>query len=652
MALPSMSIYDPPVPSTESDVARRRVPPLRMAVLLLGIVGAVLIGLEVALVAAAPNDSLVHFGYPINAAVYLAVGLYAWARRPVNHLGPILAFGGFAWLAAGLTNTSIEALIALGTILGTLFESVVVHVMHVFPTGRVEGLLSRITVAGGYAIGLIGQIPLYVFVAAPYPYGALTISNHPEWANLGSQAQRVAGTAVVLATAVLAANRLLNITPQQRRVLTPLWLYGTLAVLTISSIGYEVPRAAGLVLLLIVIVVVSSRSRNITPQQRRVLSRLWLYGIASVLTLLFIDEFVRLTVGLNQKTVEWVQLIIMGSLPLAFLLAVVRGGFSRVGDAASLATWLGESGQSSMSLRDALASTLGDSSLELVYWSAEGKQFLDADGRPFIHPADDSPRAVRPVEVGGHLVGALVYERALNEDRGLVASAARLAAIAVDRERLVVELLASRAAERAAATRVVVAGDQERRRIARDLHDGLQSRLILLALQAGELATEGPDPGAARRNAEGLRVGLLETANELRDLVHGVMPAPLIERGLAAAVSDLVDRLPIPTYVQTGLGPDRLNPTVEASAYLVVAEAIANAVKHARPSRIDVRLADIGGCLSIAVSDDGPGGAKVQAGGGLAGLADRLAMLRGSLVIDSNETGTSIIAELPTTVAA
>jgi signal transduction histidine kinase len=623
-----------------------------MALVLLGVVGVVLVGLEVALVAAGPDSALVRFGYPINAVVYLAAGLYAWARRPVSHLGPILAFGGFAWLAAGLTNTSVEALIVLGTILATLFESVVVHIMHVFPTGRVEGRLSRITVAMAYAIGLIGQIPLYIFVAAPYPYGALTISNHPHWANLGSQAQRVAGTAVVIATAVLAANRLLRITPQQRRVLAPLWLYGTLAVLTISSIGYEVTRAAGLVALLIVIVVVSSRSRNITPEQRRVLGRLWLYGIASVLTLLGIDEFVRLTVGFNQNTVNWVQLVIMGSLPLAFLWAVKRGGFSRVGDAASLATWLGESSQSSMSLRDALASTLGDPTLQLVYWSAESQTFLDADGRPFIPPAEDSARAVRRVEVSGHLVGGLVYERALNEDLGLVAATARLAAIAVDRERLVVELLASRAGERAAATRVVVAGDRERERIARDLHDGLQSRLIVLALQAGQLASEAHEPGAARRSAERLRVNLLEAANELRDLVHGVMPAPLIEGGLAAAVLDLVDRLPIPTYVQTDLGPDRLNPTVEASAYLVVAEAITNSIKHARPSRIDVRLADNAGCLSITIIDDGPGGATVRADGGLAGLADRLATLRGSLVIDSSAAGTSIIAKLPTTVAA
>jgi signal transduction histidine kinase len=493
---------------------------------------------------------------------------------------------------------------------------------------------------------------LYIFVAAPYPYGALAISNHPQWANLGSQAQRVAGTAVVIATAVLAANRLLRITPQQRRVLAPLWLYGTLAVLTISSIGYEVTRAAGLVALLIVIVVVSSRSRNITPEQRRVLGRLWLYGIASVLTLLGIDEFVRLTVGFNQNTVNWVQLVIMGSLPLAFLWAVRRGGFSRVGDAASLATWLGESSQSSMSLRDALASTLGDPTLQLVYWSAESQTFLDADGRPFIPPTEDSARGVRRVEVSGHLVGGLVYERALNEDPGLVAATARLAAIAVDRERLVVELLASRAGERAAATRVVVAGDRERERIARDLHDGLQSRLIVLALQAGQLASEAHEPGAARRGAERLRVGLLDAANELRDLVHGVMPAPLIEGGLAAAVLDLVDRLPIPTYVQTDLGADRLNPTVEASAYLVVAEAITNSIKHARPSRIDVRLADDEGCLCVTIIDDGTGGATAQPDGGLAGLADRIATLRGSLVIDSNATGTSITARLPTTVAA
>lgn len=202
-------------------------------------------------------------------------------------------------------------------------------------------------------------------------------------------------------------------------------------------------------------------------------------------------------------------------------------------------------------------------------------------------------------------------------------------ALALDRERLVVELRASR-------SRLVVAADDERRRIARDLHDGLQSRLVFLAVQAGV----GTD-------AATLRSGIEAAIDELRDLVDGVMPAQLTESGLPAAVEDLADRLPTPIVLHVAGFEQRLAPAVETAAYFVVSEALVNAVKHADSTALSVSLRREDGLLSIEVEDSGAGGARIGSGNGLRGMDDRVAALGGRLVVESASDGTRVKAVIP-----
>lgn len=202
-------------------------------------------------------------------------------------------------------------------------------------------------------------------------------------------------------------------------------------------------------------------------------------------------------------------------------------------------------------------------------------------------------------------------------------------ALAFDRERLVVELRASR-------SRLVVAADDERRRIARDLHDGLQSRLVFLAVQAGT----GADAGA-------LRVGIEAAIDELRDLVDGVMPAQLTECGLPAAVEDLADRLPTPIVLSVTGFEHRLAPEVETAAYFVVSEAIVNAVKHAGGATLAVSLDQSDGHVSIEVADAGGGGARIGSGTGMRGMDDRVAALGGRLAVESADSGTRVRAVIP-----
>jgi signal transduction histidine kinase len=148
--------------------------------------------------------------------------------------------------------------------------------------------------------------------------------------------------------------------------------------------------------------------------------------------------------------------------------------------------------------------------------------------------------------------------------------------------------------------------------------------------------------------AEALRAGMLDAVDELRGLVHGVMPALLTERGLCAATVDLVDRLPVPTRLELADLDDLLPEPVQSAGYFILAEALTNAVKHSRARELAVRAWQDGDQLRIEVADDGIGGATLGLGSGLSGLVDRLDALGGHLRIDSPPgEGTLVAAELP-----
>lgn len=198
--------------------------------------------------------------------------------------------------------------------------------------------------------------------------------------------------------------------------------------------------------------------------------------------------------------------------------------------------------------------------------------------------------------------------------------------------------------------RLIDAFEVERRRIERDLHDGAQQRLLQLGmtLVAAELELDG-DPDAAkqlvRRAAEQARSALAE----MRELVRGIHPQVLTDVGLTAAVAELADRSKVPVAVDLDL-PHRLPPTVESAAYFAIAEALANAAKHANATNISVAGALIGTRLVIEVRDDGRGGADPEHGTGLTGLADRIDAQHGTLTLCSPSGGpTTLTLDLPWT---
>lgn len=188
----------------------------------------------------------------------------------------------------------------------------------------------------------------------------------------------------------------------------------------------------------------------------------------------------------------------------------------------------------------------------------------------------------------------------------------------------------------------------ERQRIERDLHDGVQQRLVALALDIG-MAKEkmGTDPVAAQKLVTAAHEEAKRTLEELRDLVRGIYPAVLTDRGLDAAISALAGRCPVPVTVTVELA-ERPPQVVESTAYFLIAEALTNVAKHSQSTAAWVEVRRQRDSLLVVIGDNGVGGADPARGSGLAGLADRVAALDGRLVVSSPPRGpTRIVGELP-----
>jgi signal transduction histidine kinase len=299
-------------------------------------------------------------------------------------------------------------------------------------------------------------------------------------------------------------------------------------------------------------------------------------------------------------------------------------------------------------VRDALARTLGDPSLEVALWLPERSSYVDATGQRLELPAPGSGRAVTALGSAEAPVAALVHDPALLERGALLEAAGAAARLALENERLQAELRAQLVELRASRARIVHAGDEERRRLERNLHDGAQQRLLGLGL-ALQLARDRLGPaanGTAELLADAedeLRIAL----DELRELARGIHPAILTDQGLAAAVRSLAERSTVPVTILE-LPEERLDEPVEAAAYFLVSEALANVAKYSHASSVRVCIARGGGVAVVDIVDDGVGGADPTKGSGLRGLLDRIHALEGQLSVDSPPgRGTRIHAEIP-----
>jgi signal transduction histidine kinase len=281
------------------------------------------------------------------------------------------------------------------------------------------------------------------------------------------------------------------------------------------------------------------------------------------------------------------------------------------------------------------------------------RQAFRDDSVSVAYPADDSwvtpdgapaavPAAAVSVTRHGRVVARVGFDPARVAET-TVARTAAMAATELDNGRLRAEVARRLEEIDASRRRLTTAQRTERRRIERDLHDGAQQSLLALAfdLQSAQVNGE-PD-----RMRDALAAGAASARNavrELRELANGLHPAALVDGGLSAALDDMARHSPVP--VRLDVTPDRLDPALEFTAWLVLGEAVVNAQKHAGAAGIDVAVSRQNGHLRLRVSDDGRGGARPD-GPGLRGLRDRVETAQGELVVRSSAQGTTIEAVLP-----
>jgi signal transduction histidine kinase len=340
----------------------------------------------------------------------------------------------------------------------------------------------------------------------------------------------------------------------------------------------------------------------------------------------------------------WPTLIGLLFVPVVFLVGVLRSWLARAAVADLLVELEAGHGRP---LQDALAHALGDPSLTIAYWLPEFGSYVDGDGRPAELPAAGGDRLTSRVEQDGELVAAIVYDASLADDQRLLEVACAAAGIAMKNERLAAELRARVGELRSSRARLVDAGNEERRRLERDLHDGAQQRLVALSMKLRLLAPRiRSDPDAAEVLVAAATAELALSVDELRQLAHGIHPA-VLDHGLTVALESLVGRSTLATALSIEL-PDRLPHAVETAAYFVVAEALTNVAKYAQASAVNVRVCrGIDGAV-VRVSDDGIGGADDARGSGLRGLADRVEALDGWLRVSSpSGEGTTVTAVIP-----
>ena len=530
---------------------------------------------------------------------YVACGLLAWRHRPANPLGPVMLCIGFAWFATFLGAWRSALPFTVGFVFQNLYLVGFIFLILSFPSGHLTRRLDRALVGVAVALTVVLQIVWLLFtpsrsvICTDCPDNLLQIGGNATISNDLLAVQRIAGVMAALVSAVVLVVRWRRASVAERRAAAPVFWSGS--------------------------------------------------AILAALALSVTNDILDKPVGIGPALL---RAVVFAAFPLSVLAVMLRQRLAR-GAVAGLVVELGEQARPH-DLRDALARTLGDPTLELAYWVPATGRYVDPDGTPVRLPEDDPRRAATLVRRGEEPIAALIHDPALSENAELIDSVCAAAGLALENERLQADLRARLAELEASRARLVEAGESERRRLERDLHDGAQQRLVSIAMALGlvDARLQG-DPTAARPVLHEARQELTVALEELRRLSHGIRPSILTERGLGAALEDLVKRSTLAVTLRLELDR-RLPDHVESCAYFLVSESLTNAAKHAHTREATVHVRIESDTLALDVRDDGIGGAAFDRGSGLRGLTDRVEGLGGRLSVTSPPgRGTLVHAEIP-----
>jgi len=505
---------------------------------------------------------------------------------------------GFVLFAGALVSSNRSLPFTVGLSASLVPNAVLAHLVLAFPDGRLHSIWERLLVGAAYLNAVVLQIVMLMFMGignvggCPCPTNLLFVSDNMGVHMALMKAERLAGVPVAAGVAVVIVARWLSASSLLRRALAPILVAG------------------GATSVLLGVLLLSNRMS------------------------------VHLASGLQSA-----EQVTLATVPLAYLFGLFRARMAR-GGVSELVVELGRAPEQGR-LRDALARALRDPTLELGYWIPESGEYVDVDGRA-VSANPPARRAVTILERRGEKVAALVHDAALRENPSLLDAVSSAAGLALENERLLADLRSQLEQTRESRARIVGAGDAERRRLERNLHDGAQQRLVAVSLQMGRAAGKiEDDPQGAAALLETTRGELGLALEELRELARGIHPAVLTERGLLLALKSLAARAPIPVRVAADL-PARLSAPLEAAVYYVVAEALTNTAKYANAKTASVELTCENGRVNVLVHDDGVGGADPRAGSGLRGLRDRIEAFDGSLTVTSPRNGGTLIdVDLP-----
>ena len=524
---------------------------------------------------------------------FAACGCFLWARRPINRLGPLMVVTGMLWLL-GRTMTLIPnpVVFTVGIWFTDLWTAAFALFLLSFPSGRLRSRADR---------AIVG---IFLFVVVPLEFLWLLFWVPENGLNILAIAPDASAAKVVDTI--------------QRALIS----FGSL---------------------LLIIVVLRRWLESSGPVRRQMVPVL----VGAAALMLQLTAWLFATVNISLEPLNDLILASQIAIPIAVLYVLLQARMAR-GAVADLVVEMGPT-PTPARLRDALANALGDPSLRVAYWAPAEDRFVDAAGQPMDLPDEGTSQAVTMLERNGVPEAAIIHDAALLDEPGLVASVASAMRLAVENDRLTAEVQAQLQEVRASRARIVEAGDLERRRVERDLHDGAQQRLVTLSLElqvARRALGDGGDP-AVRRSLDRAAEEASAALAELRELALGIHPLILTESGLGEAVESLADRTSVDVSVD--VGSERYSAAVEGAAYFVISEALTNVTKYAKATTATVRIKCLDDHLSIEIDDDGIGGADPRAGSGLRGLADRLAALDGTMTIVSPVGGgTHISAQIPT----
>ena len=641
---------------------------------------------------------------------FVIAGLIGWMRRPSNRTGMLMVAVGYGVLATSLYEANYAVPYTIGTIVGSVFIAVFLQLMLAYPSGRLLSGSGRTLVVAAYAAAVVAPLADAMFpqdqTCKPHACpDDLVLVSRDHAAHVTTTALSTVAAVILFAGAFwLLVGRWRRATPAMRRQLRPVYLAGGLSVVLLA-IGFIV-----------------------TPFS-----------------------------GVGNTIVSVALIVTFTAVPFLFLAGLLGTTLARSAGVGTIFSAVPERA-SPGEVQEGLRAALRDPTAEVAYWYEEGGHYVDVDGNRYELPSDTRHRVVTRLDYADSPVAAIIHDAALRDEPELLEAITSAARIALERDKLLVEVkaraeryravlqampdlmfrisrdgtyrgfnapnprdllsevvvgrkvhdrLPKRLADRfleagqaavdrgtpqmieyeldfsgetrnyearfaasgedeflmivreitdrkrqqeeleASRARIVAAGDAERRKLERNLHDGAQQRLVSLSLSLrlaqGRIRS---NPGGAEELLEASREELTQALEELRELARGIHPAVLTDRGLEAALEALAARAPLPVEIR-GASCD-LPAQVEAAAYYVVSEALANVTKYAQASAVEVTVERRNRRAVVEVADDGIGGADALRGSGLRGLADRVSSLNGKLDVESPPgSGTCVRAEIP-----